>query len=394
MVAATMYPIDLNFRREVLLQLGADARQADELLAYNRNHFHHDLLALPVSLPLADEESVRAWREYACETSTSGVAKTLNRYFPQLNFPVRHGMSDKPEYRAATRRGVPWAGMAAATGLELRSPESLELLIHPTIAGHIPILIARDRSDFESMLCVFLHRNEPRAIPTSMGAAMVAGFNNWGRIAQLHAAFTSAHPETSEEEWLDEFAARVKPQRHLYQDRFILLSDSPYSGVPQEQPELSLIMRREHESMHYITKRLLGSMKNNLLDELIADYAGIVAAAGEFRSDWFLQFMGLENYPHYHEGGRFQNYLTDPLIPPDCLALLRALLVRGSENLSAFDRENLGQVRSPRGRTLMPLALCWLTLEVLASDQANEFLSRAFDWIISNFQIADNWQER
>lgn len=385
-----MDPGDSTFRRQVLLSLGAGARQADELLAYNRNHFHHEALSPPVALPLADEESVSEWREYAREGAAAGVAKSLKAHLPQLNFPVRAGMSADPEYWQATHQGVPVEGMAAATGLELRRPDDLELLIHPTVAGHIPILIAHERSDFESLLRAFLYRNEPAEIPRSMGAAMIAGFNNWSRVAGLRARFEAAHPAGTGADWLREFA-RIQPLRHLYQDRFILVSDDPYSGVSQETREISLIMRYEHESMHYITKRLLGSMKNNLLDELIADFTGIVAAAGLFRGDWFLKFMGLENHPLYREGGRFQNYLADPPVPPDCAPLLRDLLVRAVENLAAFDLENAGRLRSPRGRALMPLALCRLTLETLASDRAGEFLGQELDQAFRDYQLAEDW---
>ena len=384
---------DPSLRRLVLIQLGADARQAEALLAYNENHFQHAMSARPVVLPLADEESVHEWREYARGSETAGVWETLRAHLPQLHFPVRSGMSGDPEYLQATRSGAPVAGMAAATGLELRQPRDLELVIHPTIAGHIPILIARERSDFESLLRAFLHRNEPREIPPSMGAAMIAGFNNWGRVAKLRAAFEAAHPAASAAEWQAEFAAII-PQRHRYQDRLILVSDSPYSGVAQVNRPLSLILRCEHESAHYMTKRLLGSMKNNLLDELIADYAGIVAAAGVFRADWFLRFMGLEDFPRYREGGRFQNYLADPPLAPDCPGLLRALLVRAVKNLAAFDASHVGQLRSPRGRALMPLVLSRLTLEVLAGDRAGEILEQEIAAVFGGFQIGDDWRER
>jgi len=387
-----MHPSSEISRRQVLLQLGADEHQADVLLAYNRNHFHHESISPPVALPLADEKSVCEWRGYMRESAATGVAATLKRHFPQLNFPIRSGMSNDPEYRKATRSGVPWTGMAAARGLELRKPDGLELLIHPTLAGHIPLLIAHERSDFEHLLCAFLYRNEPHEIPTSMGAAMITGFNNWSRIAKLREMFNLAHPAASEKDWPDEFA-RIKPQHHLYQDRFILVSNSPYSGVTQERPELSLIMRCEHESVHYMTKRLLGSMKNNLLDELIADYTGIVAACSLFRGDWFLRFMGLEDYPRYREGGRFQNYLSDPPVPQDCVDLLRALLVRATENLAAFDVANRARLRLPRSRALMPLALCRLTLEILASDRACELLRQELDQVFRDFIIADDWQE-
>lgn len=382
-----------SLRKLVLTQFGADPHQVEALLSYNDNHFQHDTMSRPVMLPLPDEESVLEWKAYARASETSSVWESLRANIPQLHFPVRPGMSQDPEYLQATRSGTPVQGMVAATGLATRQPGGLELRIHPTIAGHIPILIARDRADFESLLRAFLHRNEPREIPTSMGAAMIAGFNNWGRVAKLRAAFDAAHPEASASDWRDEFAWLI-PQRHLYQDRFILVSDSPYSGVSETDRALSLIIRIEHESTHYMTKRLLGSMKNNLLDELIADYAGIVAAVGVFRVDWFLRFMGLEDFPRFREGGRFQNYLADPPLAPGCVDLLRAVLVQAAKNLAAFDASHSEELSSPRGRALMPLALSRLTLEVLASDHAGKTLEEALAEVSGDYQIGDQWRER
>lgn len=388
-----MHLTDPSFRRQVLVQLGADAEQADALLAYNRNPFHPAELSPAQILPLADEESVHEWREYAREAARTGVAQTLKAHLRQLDFPVRAGMSEAEEYRRAIRTGAETAGMKVATGLELRAPDGLELLIHPTVAGHIPILIAREREDFESLLRAFVYRNEPREIPPSMGAAMIAGFNNWSRVARLRAAFEAANPGSSEGDWLAEFG-RIKPQHHRYQDRFILVSDSPYSGVSEELHALGLIIRYEHESTHYVTKRLLGSMKNNLLDELIADYAGITAAAGVFRADWFLRFMGLEEFPRYREGGRFQNYLADPPLPQNCLAIEQALLVRAAERLAAFAAEHREDLASPRGLAFMPLALARLTLETLASEHAAEALQTALAETAQHYQIAEDWRVR
>jgi AraC-like DNA-binding protein len=76
----------------------------------------------------------------------------------------------------------------------------------------------------------------------------------------------------------------------------------------QEWLQLSLIIRLEHECIHYLTSRLFNLMRNNLLDELIADYGGIVAACGYYRADWFLRFLGLESFPDYRAGGRLENY--------------------------------------------------------------------------------------
>jgi len=89
---------------------------------------------------------------------------------------------------------------------------------------------------------------------------------------------------------------RDRSRKELYQDRFIILSSGPYSGVAAAEmgvPEdewrrISLTIRLEHECAHYLTRQILGSMRNSLLDELIADFAGIVAATDRYRADWFL----------------------------------------------------------------------------------------------------------
>lgn len=77
------------------------------------------------------------------------------------------------------------------------------------------------------------------------------------------------------------------------QIRFIILSDGFYSAVQaselglssEEWKEASLIIRREHEYAHYFTRRVFSSMRNNMLDELIADYMGITQAMGTYRAE-------------------------------------------------------------------------------------------------------------
>jgi hypothetical protein len=52
----------------------------------------------------------------------------------------------------------------------------------------------------------------------------------------------------------------------------------------------------------YFTRRVFGSMRNNMLDELIADYIGIIEAMGTYQADWFLRFVGLEDFPMVRGG--------------------------------------------------------------------------------------------
>ena len=98
----------------------------------------------------------------------------------------------------------------------------------------------------------------------------------------------------------------------------------------------SLAIRREHECAHYFTKRVLLSMRNQLLDEILADFMGITAAAGRFQADWFLRFMGLENYPDYRPGGRLQNYRGTPPVSDDAFRILALLIKRAAETLDDF----------------------------------------------------------
>src|SRR4029078_7857581 len=91
----------------------------------------------------------------------------------------------------------------------------------------------------------------------------------------------------------------LMPQKYLYQDRFIILSRGPYSAIPasdvgmeeREWLDRSLAIRREHEITHYLTYRAVHSIRNNVFDELIADFVGLVRAFGSYRSDLALRFL-------------------------------------------------------------------------------------------------------
>ena len=267
--------------------------------------------------------------------------------------------------------------MAEATGLELEQPETLQLLIHQSLAGEIPILIAGCRADFITLVQALTKRNEPEPIPDSMGATMVGGFNNWDRIRQYRQAWEAQQfPAVSEANWQAEFQ-RLLPQKTLYQDRFIILSQGNYSGITAEKMglkaeewlRLSLIIRLEHECCHYFTRRVFGSMRNNMLDELIADYQGIVAAnGGRYRAYWFLQFVGLESFPDYCEGGRLQNYRGEPPLSDGAFRILQILVKQAAENLEQFNSNYALELNNPEKQAQLLTVLTSLTLEELAAN--------------------------
>jgi hypothetical protein len=376
-----------EFRKSVLASYGASASQTEELLAYNQNVFERSDLKHPVKFPLAPEAHVAAWEEYAVVARVVGAFEALSRRLVQLRFPIQEGISQTEAYRFATRRGIPVDGMAAATGLVLRQPEKLQLMVHQSLAGAIPVLLTGNREDFVSLVQAIAMHNEPKPVPASMGACIVSGFNNWDRIRQYRQQWEARNSANcSKSSWSAEFG-RIILYKELYQDRFIILSDGPYSNVSARdmglsEPEwqrLSLVIRLEHECTHYFTRRLFNSMRNNLLDELIADYKGIVAATGHYRADWFLRFLGLESFPHYREGGRLQNYRGQPPLSDGAFKILQVLVKAAAENLERFEAEHTDELRETSFQPLMLMGLTYLTLEELASQEANFRIQKTFE---------------
>jgi hypothetical protein len=364
--------------------LGATPEEMAEIAAYNENPFDLEPLTSEVRFPRPDEPFVPFWESLAAEARARGAFAVLRERLPQLRFPIRPGISETEGYRAATRRGVPPDEIPEATGLEIERPEAIELVIHESPAGRIPLLIARRRAEFVALLRALTRRNEPEPVPDAQGALMVSGYNNWSRIGELRRRWESL-PVTARETatWNEEFQ-RLQGRRELYQDRFILLSDGPYSAVPASDlgldeaawREISLTLRRDHECTHYLTRRLFGSMRNNLLDELIADYTGMVGATGRFRAAWFLRFVGLEDFPRYRPGGRLDLYRGKPPLSDGAFRVLQALVKQAAEALERFDAGLPPGPRGPEETALLIAALASLRLEDLAADGAEERLGR------------------
>ncbi len=371
----------VEFRRSVLAQGGADPATVAELLAYNDTPYELPRLQ-GRSWPLPDEAHIAAWDEYARAAAHDGVVAALRPRLVQMRFPVAAGISATDAYRAATRKGVPPG--EEGPGPALRDPARLDLAVHPTMAGRVPILVASEREDFVTLVRVFSARNEPVAVPESMGACIVTGLNNWDRVRRYRSAFESAFEGTpSEEDWVAEFKASLAPRSELYQDRFIILSSGPYSAVPAADLGLaegawrarSLAIRREHECAHYLTFRAYGRMRNHVLDEMVADFAALALVDGRYDADLALRFFGLEGYPRFREGGRLASYLGEPPLSEAATELLRTLAFRAVRSLDRFSRADFPA--GPAEVARYALALAALTLEELASDEMPARLAAA-----------------
>ncbi|MBP1995587.1 DUF7005 family protein [Paenibacillus eucommiae] len=376
------------WRKEVLRSFGAGIAEAEELLAYNKNRFvqsAEQIQSLP-QFPMADEGFVPVWEAYLKETKDRNLIDVLRSKLIQLQFPIQQGISQTPAYRQAVLKGVMTSDIRVNDGVCFSRPDLMDLNIHQTAAGKIPVLTTRHRPDFVKLVQALTRKNEPVTIPDSMGACMIGGYNNWDRIWMHKKHWEQNHGGAHENGgWQEQFSLLIA-QKELYQDRLILLTDGPYSSVIPDSSmsaevwnELSLVIRREHEAAHYFTRRVFSSMENNMMDELIADYAGITAANGTYKAEWFLHFIGLEQYPSYREGGRLQNYKGNPPLSDSAMYILQALLVQAAQNLSRF-AEKLQHSQHPIRLEHMLVTLCCLTLEELASEEGEQLLDKHYTY--------------
>jgi anti-sigma regulatory factor (Ser/Thr protein kinase) len=346
-------------RAERLRAAGAEGDVLEELLLYDTPLLAADAVAAAAGADYPDEPFVAAWEEYAREARELGAVAVLAARLPQMRFPVRAGVSATDEYRAATRRGEP---PPEGEGPAFANPGAVALTLHPTLAGRLPVLVASERADFETLVRVFSARSEPVPVPPSMGACLVKGFNNWDRVARFRRSWDEEHPGG---DWPGEGLPALLAEKALYQDRFMILSAGPYSGVPagdagfqpDEWTSLSVSIRRDHECTHYATLRAAGATRANLLDEVVADYVGLVRTFGRFRGDLARLFLGLERFPAYRAGARLENYRGTPPLSEGALFVLKTVCHDALEGLEAFDAALPEGARSERGLLRTALAL-------------------------------------
>lgn len=341
----------------------------EELYGYAKHSFIQNEKPFQLKT-LKDEPQVATWEQYIAEAQVHGIFQTLKKYLVQFQFPIQENISQTDDYKKATLKGQTTTFMPAATGLYLTAPDKLKLFLYPSLAGRIPVLIANNRSDFQSIVRALTYRNEPRPMPPSMGAAMIQGLNNWGRLRKNIQQFSQK---------------TVLTDKSLYQDRLIVLSRIPYSNVSAADMDLetedwldkSLSIRLEHECAHYFTLRQFGKMANHMHDELIADYMGISAVLPQFSAEWLLQFIGLENYPDFRTTGRMKNYLGNPPLSDSAFKILQTIVKQSANHIERFDKK-IGPVKNDKDRQCRLLVLCLYHLTDLASEDSVERLSEAY----------------
>jgi len=219
----------------VMLELEASEK---EKILYKLGARENDIAALldytaNVFLPcadMADEDFLLRWKPMFEAAVYNGAAAAINKHLVKDELHI-----------------------------DFTEPKTLGIELYNSVGGVIPVITTESVADFEYMVKNIVYKGKDVPSIMEMGASFAFGKSN----------------------------------------RFIILSNKPYSNVPANfmgldeavWREKSMTIRKHHECAHYYTKRFYGSSRNNLHDELIADFCGIYAAFGEYRAGWFVEFF-------------------------------------------------------------------------------------------------------
>ncbi|WP_281635188.1 DUF7005 family protein [Flavobacterium marginilacus] len=328
--------------------------------------------------PLVDEIDLEYWGGISKRiTEGKTVFNELKKSYPQLNFPIEIGIEKTEIYKDIVLRGKT-ENINLPFSLKLNDSKNIAFKVHKSIAGKIPIVTIPNKEDFTTIIQSLLYKNNPKDVPQSMGAVLINGINNRERLTILKNDWLAAN---TSENWVEEFSCNVLPNKSSYKDKLIILSTKPYSNVTAKQLGLtenlwlsySISIREEHECTHLYTLKKYGVASNNLHDELIADYIGIIKTIGRYNKSWMLLFMGLENYPKYRKGARLENYISDNKLSQVDFKQLIKLIKIAIENISIFDKIQ-GKLRSNIDQMCRIDTLCETSLQELSSTNGASLL--------------------
>ena len=286
------------------------------------------------ALPLDAEHELVWWQALLGDDEALGhgeaIVATLMAALPQLRLPQVQSISTSDLYRAVVLRGNDPTSPELLTAAHRigptplwQQPEALQLWIAPHPCGAMPVLQTPSWSDFELLVRALAHRAEPVALADGVHAQAISGLIHWGLINQ--------------------FGRQSRA-------RLIVLHQAPYGSVDAEHVpggldedrwlEASTCLRLEHELTHLATKRLLGEMRLNLLDELIADCMGMVAALGRFDAALFGRCLGIDiNHGDTPiANGRWLSY-TRELSATEAHEVVRLVMARARELESALQSQ-------------------------------------------------------
>lgn len=277
-------------------------------------------------LPLPRAAQDLWWAEWITQRHNqrqhSAPLDALREHLPQLWITPQRGAASSELYRRLVLQGEAASPADQRAGPQLEDPAGITISLAPHPCGSIPVIHFRSQTDFVLAVRCLAHRCEPVSIQATVHAQAVAGLIHWGLIRDIG-----------------------REQRC----QLLMLHEAPYSSLPascipgdlsdEDWIERSRRWRLEHELTHIACKRLVGEMRINLFDELIADALGMLAALGQFKAALFLNSLGLNADGGLRDDARAHVYLQtlDPQHHTDACQMviaraqeLEALLHAGS----------------------------------------------------------------
>ena len=289
------------------------------------------------NLPVPADPKERWWETWLEDREAAEYWDDLRLLLPQLLLQPGIDVRNGDAYQRLVMRGGPAEADDLKRAPILHDPSGVTISIaqHPT--GAVPVLCFREHEDFVLAVRCLAHRCEAVPVPSTVHAQAISGLIHWGLIRDL--------------------GVQTRCQ-------ILLLHRAPYASLAAEtipgQPEtdrwleLSQTWRLEHELTHIACRRLVGEMRINLYDEIVADAMGMIAALGHFDADLFRRGLGLslDGIPdaearanvyvtaldpeQHHQAfrltlkraGELERLLNDQLWPKHAMGLLRRL-VRG-----------------------------------------------------------------
>ena len=227
-------------------------------------------------LPIPAEPRQLWWERWLADRDPANCWDDLRRHLPQLLLQPGIDIHSSDAYQRLVIRGEPANAEDLKRAPVLRDPSGTTLTMaqHPT--GAVPVLSFRNQEDFMLAVRCLAHRCEAVPLQPTVHAQAVSGLIHWGLIRAL--------------------GVRARCQ-------ILLLHRAPYASLSEEtipgEPslerwlDLSQTWRLEHELTHIACRRLVGEMRINLYDEIVADAMGMTAALGHFDADLFRRGLGL-----------------------------------------------------------------------------------------------------
>ena len=212
----------------------------------------------------ANHQDMETLLDYTANAFTHKPIQVKNDFLHRWN-PVMETASEKGAAYAINKHLV-----RIDLQINFETPEAVRLEIYDSFANKIPIISTYNDRDFESLVQNIIFKDKPYPHMKSQGAQYAHNKNN----------------------------------------SFIILSHKPYSNTPAEVMglddttwrEKSFVIRKHHEYTHFYTNQFYGSSRNNLHDELIADFCGICAAFSHYRAEYFINFLSQGRLKIYVDG--------------------------------------------------------------------------------------------